>query len=225
MFDNYILTDAKVLSVNDSEKKRRIQVQPLPELEDVVPTTNCPWAIPFSSLNSSSIMENDLPQVNSIVRLIVRKDWKRFYYLNNRFFTDIFNFTTIQNKLTPISDLSNKDYQNLTFRLYKDGGLEFHNNQSGEHGYLHKSGAYSIFDTSGNLIINASGHQMSVSNASTISFTSTTSTTLSSPSVTITGGNLTTNGVAAPTGSGPYCGLPFCPVLSIPQSGNVVVGT
>jgi hypothetical protein len=43
--------------------------------------------------------------------------------------------------------------------------------------------------------------------------------------VTITGGTLTTNGVAAPTGSGPYCGIPACLFTSAPHVGSMVSGT
>jgi phage baseplate assembly protein gpV len=42
---------------------------------------------------------------------------------------------------------------------------------------------------------------------------------------TITGGSLTTNGTAAPTGSGPYCGLPKCLFTGIDHVGNVVSNT
>lgn len=248
MLENYTLVTAKVITINDPQKKRRVQIQPLPELKDVVNNSDLPWAIPFSTYGSASIMENNLPELNSLIRVLVRKDWKRFYYLNNRFFYNIFNYTTIQNKLNSVTELTNKDYQNMQFRLYKDGGLEFHNTQNGDHGYLHKSGSYTLFDNGGNIITNANGKNLSVDNANTISFTSTgnteitsnagvfvtgavveiegtTSATIDSPSVTITGGTLNTNGVVVPTGSGPYCGLPFCPILGIPQSGNVVTGT
>jgi phage baseplate assembly protein gpV len=56
--------------------------------------------------------------------------------------------------------------------------------------------------------------------------------TISSPKVTIdsanaeiTGGNLTTKGTVAPTGSGAYCGLPYCVASGAPQSGPMVAGT
>jgi hypothetical protein len=241
VFEDYILTNAKVIDINDSEKKRRVKVQPLPELKDVIGTTDLPWAIPFSTFNSSSIMENDLPEVNSLIRLLVSNDWKRFYYLNNRFFYDVFNYTTIDTKLGTITDLSNKDYQNMIFRLYKDGGLDFHNNTNGDHGYLHKSGSYTLFDDAGNIITNANGKEMQINNAGKITFTSTgtldikgsavtvegtATATLKAPATNITGGTLTINGTATPpTGTGPFCGMPFCPLLTIPHSSSIVTGT
>lgn len=41
----------------------------------------------------------------------------------------------------------------------------------------------------------------------------------------ITGGQLTTNGTAAPSGSGPFCGIPVCPFSGAPHVGNMVSGT
>ena len=46
-----------------------------------------------------------------------------------------------------------------------------------------------------------------------------------SPNVSITGGNLTVNGTASPTGSGPFCGIPVCPFTGAPHVGNKVAGT
>jgi len=41
----------------------------------------------------------------------------------------------------------------------------------------------------------------------------------------ITGGMLTVNGNAAPTGQGPFCALPFCPITGAPHVGQTVAGT
>ncbi len=49
--------------------------------------------------------------------------------------------------------------------------------------------------------------------------------TIKSPSVKITGGQLTVNGTAAPTGSGPFCGIPACLFTGAPHVGNMVSGT
>jgi hypothetical protein len=41
----------------------------------------------------------------------------------------------------------------------------------------------------------------------------------------ITGGKLTTSGTVAPTGKGPYCGLPICLFTGASQTGDTVTGT
>jgi hypothetical protein len=47
--------------------------------------------------------------------------------------------------------------------------------------------------------------------------------TIKSAATVITGGTLTSNGTAAPTGTGPFCGVPVCP-FGFPHTGNVVAG-
>ena len=41
----------------------------------------------------------------------------------------------------------------------------------------------------------------------------------------ITGGMLQVTGMVAPKGIGPFCALPFCPVIGLPHAGDTVVGT
>lgn len=41
---------------------------------------------------------------------------------------------------------------------------------------------------------------------------------------TIKGGTLQANGTAAPSGSGPFCGIPVCPFTGAPHVGNIVQG-
>lgn len=48
---------------------------------------------------------------------------------------------------------------------------------------------------------------------------------IKAPQVQITGGILKVNGVAAPSGSGPFCGIPVCPLTGAPHVGNQVTGT
>lgn len=144
------LYDALVVSIDDKDKKGKIQIQILPEQKDVK-KADLPWAIPFSSINSISILSLDLPEQNSMIRVLVDKYWRRFYYLSNRFFTELFDFSKIDSILGEVDEIANKDYKNLTFRLYLDGGLDFHNNNDGSHGFIHKSGAYSMFDKDGKI--------------------------------------------------------------------------
>jgi len=49
--------------------------------------------------------------------------------------------------------------------------------------------------------------------------------TINSAKASITGGELTVNGVAAPTGSGPFCGIPTCLLTGAQHIGNKVTGT
>lgn len=41
----------------------------------------------------------------------------------------------------------------------------------------------------------------------------------------LTGGQLECNGTATPSGSGPFCAIPCCPVTGAPHCGSMVMGT
>lgn len=43
--------------------------------------------------------------------------------------------------------------------------------------------------------------------------------------ITIKGGSLTTGGSVTPDGTGPYCGIPFCPFTGAAQTGSKVLNT
>lgn len=49
--------------------------------------------------------------------------------------------------------------------------------------------------------------------------------TINAPSVTVTGGMLNIKGTVSPSSSGPFCGLPMCPILKVPHAGMMVAGT
>lgn len=53
----------------------------------------------------------------------------------------------------------------------------------------------------------------------------TASVEVNAPQVKITGGQLTVNGNAAPSGSGPFCGIPACLFTGAPHVGSMVAGT
>ena len=102
------LYTAKVIDIDDTDKKGKIQIRILPELKDVA-NNDLPWAIPFSSYNSSSIFSNDPLEVGSIIRVLVDKYWKRFYYIGNMSFYNIFNFDNVTSSLDQASEISNKE--------------------------------------------------------------------------------------------------------------------
>ena len=77
--------------------------------------------------------------------------------------------------------------------------------------------------TSGNVTVEAAGDAAVKGN--TINVEAAAAATVKAANVTITGGTLTTNGVVAPTGSGAYCGIPYCVCTGAPQAGPVVTGT
>lgn len=148
----YKLFEATVIDIDDLDKQGKIKIKILPEQEGVF-DEDLPWAIPFVSDCSNDVLSNNLPQVNSTIRVLVDALWKRFFYLPNMYFYGLWDFNKISSKLNNINNI-NKDYKNLHFHLYKDGSLQFHNDEDGSNGFINKNGSYSIFDKDGNIIMN-----------------------------------------------------------------------
>jgi hypothetical protein len=78
-----------------------------------------------------------------------------------------------------------------------------------------KNGNKSAMDSSGMKAEDKNGNKMEMASAGT---------TITAVKAKITGGMLEVNGMAAPTGSGPFCAIPVCP-FGIPHTGNQVTGT
>lgn len=151
---------------NDPDKRGKVLIRVLPEFKDVA-TSLLPWALPFFSKQSSDSMTNDLPDNESKIRIFVDKNWKRFYYFPNRFFETLFDFSSIETKLQTISGMDTT-YKNIKFRKYPDGGLEFHNTDNGEHGFIHKSGSYQWFDSDGNILLNTGTAKFKLNDATNV---------------------------------------------------------
>jgi hypothetical protein len=177
-YEEYLLRKAIVIDIDDPDKQGKIKVKVMPDNEGITDDSLFPWAMPFSSYNSSKVMSNDPFEVNSKVRILIRTDWQRFYYLGNRYQYSNFTFDTITSLLNNISSINNKEYKNLRFRLYLDGSLDFHNNSTGEHGYIHSNGSYYFMDKDGYLIYTDSKGNIIKNSSSGINITDSNNNTL-----------------------------------------------
>lgn len=82
----------------------------------------------------------------------------------------------------------------------------------------------SDIDISGNSSVSISG-KSDIKVSGNCNIEASGNCTIKSPNVKITGGRLTVNGTAAPTGTGPFCGLPACLFTGAIHVGNTVSGT
>lgn len=87
-----------------------------------------------------------------------------------------------------------------------------------------KVGGNTKITVSGNADVSVSGNTK-ISSSGNIDVSASGNATIKSPNVKITGGQLSVNGTAAPSGSGPFCGIPVCPFSGAPHIGNMVSGT
>lgn len=149
MFD-LILETAKVISVDDTTKQGKVQINIEHKMKGIK-SNLYPWAIPFFSKTSDSTWSNHPPKVGSEIWVLVDKYWKRFYYLSNRYFYNLFNYDKTNGLLDKCNKI-NKDYKNLDFTYFEDGTLIFHNNSDGSSGIINSQGTLLYIDKDGSVI-------------------------------------------------------------------------
>jgi len=82
-----------------------------------------------------------------------------------------------------------------------------------------------IEDKNGNVItMNASGVIVKDKNGNEVDMQA-TGATIKTTKGKITGGAFEMAGTVAPTGSGPFCAIPVCPLTGLPHTGSIVAGT
>lgn len=148
--EDFKLYNATVIDTDDEDKQGKIKIRIQPYFEKIE-EKGLPWAIPFIQDSTSKTLSNDLPSVGSTVRVLVSNNWKRFYYLGNRYFYNLFDFSKVSDKLSNLDNI-NTDYKNIIFRLFEDGSLTFHNISDGSHGFIQSSGSFVYFDKDGSII-------------------------------------------------------------------------
>ncbi|OGM08182.1 hypothetical protein A2Z67_06220 [Candidatus Woesebacteria bacterium RBG_13_36_22] len=90
-----------------------------------------------------------------------------------------------------------------------------------------------IYNNSGDINISAGGSiidvkedgDIDINSAAAINITGTAGITITDPAVTITGGTLKVDGIAAPSGTGGFCGIPLCVFSGAGHIGNMISGT
>ena len=149
MFDLNLMT-AKVVDIDDKDKKGKIQINIESKFKNFKKDL-LPWAIPLFSDVCADTMNMNLPSVDSQVWVLVDKYYKRFYYLTNRYFYNLFDFSKVKGLLDKCNKI-NKDYKNITFRYFKDKTLIFHNNDDGSSGIVNSQGTFIYIDKDGSFI-------------------------------------------------------------------------
>ena len=144
------LETAKVVSVDDEDKAGKVQINIEHKMKGVKKDL-LPWAIPFFSKTSDSTWSNHPPKVGSEIWVFVDEYWKRFYYLSNRYFYNLFNYDKTKGLLDKCEKI-NKEYKNLDFTYFEDGSLIFHNNSDGSSGIINSQGTLLYLDKEGSLI-------------------------------------------------------------------------
>lgn len=149
MFDLKLYT-GKAISIDDPDKQGKVQVS----IESVSDRWNkdlLPWAIPLISNVADGTMEMHLPKEGSQLWVLIDKYYKRFYYISNRYFYNLFDFSNVSGLLDKCNKIDT-EYKNIDFKYYLDGTLLFHNNSDGSSGIITSQGTLMYIDKEGTLV-------------------------------------------------------------------------
>ena len=144
------LRTALVVSIDDPDQQGKIQIS-IESVSEGWRKDLLPWAIPLISNVSNGTMEMHLPKEGSQVWVLVDKYFKRFYYLSNRYFYNMFDFSKVSGLLNKC-DKIDTEYKNIDFKYYLDGTLLFHNNSDGSSGIITSQGTLIYIDKDGTLV-------------------------------------------------------------------------
>ena len=150
MISDLSLRTALVVSTDDKDKEGKIQIS-IESVSEGWRKDLLPWAIPLISNVSNGTMEMHLPKEGSQVWVLVDKYFKRFYYLSNRYFYNLFDFSKVSGLLNKC-DKIDTEYKNVDFKYYLDGTLLFHNNSDGSSGIITSQGTLVYIDKDGTLV-------------------------------------------------------------------------
>ena len=150
MISDLSLRTALVVSTDDKDKEGKIQIS-IESVSEGWRKDLLPWAIPLISNVSNGTMEMHLPKEGSQVWVLVDKYFKRFYYLSNRYFYNMFDFSKVSGLLNKC-DKIDTEYKNIDFKYYLDGTLLFHNNSDGSSGIITSQGTLIYIDKDGTLV-------------------------------------------------------------------------
>ena len=149
MFDLTLKT-AKVISTEDKDQRGKVQIS-IESVSDGWKKDLLPWAIPLISNVADGTMEMHLPKVNSQIWVLVDKYFKRFYYISNRYFYNLFDFSKVSGLLDKCNKID-KEYKNIDFKYFADKTLVFHNNSDGSSGIITSQGTLIYLDKDGSLV-------------------------------------------------------------------------
>lgn len=150
------IREAVVIDNNDPDKKGKVKVRILPEMLDFK-EADLPWVGIYSmSMGQNAdygehiVLEND-----SNIRVLI-EDWpflKRIRYISDDYLEQQYIYTAFST--TGVSEIGTQTYPQPSFKCYKDGTIDFHNSETGEHGVFFKDGGYFLVDATGNIYCNS----------------------------------------------------------------------
>lgn len=151
-----IIREAEVVDNNDPDKKGKIKIRILPEMQDFQENM-LPWSAVYSNQSglSQDVGEHKIFEIGSLIRVIIEDEYyKKIRYISDDYIEGFYIYDSCD--VSSISELDAQTYPQPYFKITKDGTIEFHNTISGEKGTLFKGGGYILHDKNGNIFVKPS---------------------------------------------------------------------
>ena len=166
-FLNEIRT-AIVIDNVDTDKQGKCKLRVLPEMIGM-DEDKLPWCRPFlgKGNGNQNLGTHEIPEIDEYVKCLVRDNfWKQIEYISGDFVTGFYPYSVWENKASSMSELNSMSYPQPSFmKALPDGSIIFYNSETGEKGIYDSHGSYSIFDSSGNIIINSKDQKTTIKNS------------------------------------------------------------
>lgn len=222
-----------VVNNNDPDKQGKCQIRVYGVFGDEVPNSDLPWALPDFGFVGSSVGSFVVPPNGALVKVYFDRG-------------DIYlpHYTTKAVNINSQPTQKDIDYpDNMVMYETDDGDYFTVNRKTKETTFNHNSGTKVLIKEDGSVeidVVKNKTETIEKNKTETVKGNETKTIEgtqeIKSPNIKIEGdkveisgfngpGQLTVNGNVAPTGSGPFCGLPSCVITGAPQVGSVVLNT
>lgn len=240
---------ATVIDNNDPDKKGRVKIK-VPFLHEETTDDLLPWAkaFPLSTGGSSTHGTSCIPEIDSLlwVGFADQINFKKPYYIADIHLNDMNPHGLFEANVKSQLEGFTSEYPDVKFTYLPNGiCVGYTSGDNAEAFFVHpkasiyidKDGKTTFKDTNENQItIDTNGIDIVDKSGNEIAMTSTgidikdknsceVQMTASGITIKASGKQITVNGTVAPTGSGPWCGIPACLFTGAPHVGSAVTGS
>jgi hypothetical protein len=162
------IREAVVIDNIDPSHRGKIKIRIMPEMADFSEDL-LPWVGIYKQGTgfSGDTGVHELPENGTLIRVLI-EDWpflKKIRYVSDDYVEGLY-FYSKTSGLTSITELGTQTYPQPIFKIYKDGTIDFHNSDTGEHGTLYKNGGYYMVQSNGQVNLNTVNRDVRIYNSS-----------------------------------------------------------
>lgn len=162
-----VIREAQIINISDPDKKGKIKIKILPEMEKFSENM-LPWVSLYTSSTGTTkdTGKHITFTVNSYIRVLVEDYpfYRRIRYISDDYVEGLYVYDKVSG-LSSVTELGTQTYPEPMFQIFKDGTIEFHNTTTGEYGTFFKNGNYTLVDSNGNYFVNCKSKKIKIYNS------------------------------------------------------------